>query len=621
MAEKIKMSSIREKFPMYGDIPDEQLLKAVREKFYPEIPMPQFVSRVDWDTQRERDRALYDPTKGQSGFENFVAGYGKAGADLARGAGQWLGLVSRDDVAESRKLDQALANTTGGKVGNIAGNVAAMLPLAMLPGANTYAGAAGYGALTGAVAPSESTEETTKNIGLGGGLGAGSIAAGRAIGAGAKMLQGLVEPLTKKGQERVAASTLQLFAKDPTLAAAQMQAAKPLVPGSNPTMAQATTDPGLAQLERTLVSNPETGPQLAARFADQRAARLGAIGQLAGDSSQREAAVAAREAATQSLYRQATNAAYQVDDQLSSIMKRPIMQQAMNRAQKLAENQGRPPVQFSTETSRAFAGVGGAPVETQRHVTGQGLQDLKMALDDLLSDPMAGIGKNEANAVKATRAQLLDWMEKANPAFRDARTTFSGMSKPINTMDVASALMDKMQPALARYGANTRETANAYAQALEAAKETVKKQTGINKPIDEVLDKSAVDILNNIAKDMGRKAAAEEAGKAVGSNTAQNLSAQNLLRRTLGPSGLPQSWAESTALQTMLSPLTGIYKLGGADQRIMDRIAQAALDPNDAAALLMLSQKPGLMGLVGQRAEPFIPLLPRAGLFAQPQQQ
>lgn len=103
-----------------------------------------------------------------SPLEAGLAGAGKTVADVGRGAGQWLGLVSRDDVAESRKLDAPLMETTAGKVGNFAGNVAMVAPTAMIPGASTIPGAAAVGAVAGALQPSVSGMETALNIGLGG---------------------------------------------------------------------------------------------------------------------------------------------------------------------------------------------------------------------------------------------------------------------------------------------------------------------------------------------------------------------------------------------------------------------------------------------------------------------
>lgn len=585
---KIKLSEIRAKFPMYDDLSDDQLLIGLRQKFYSDIPPAQFYSKVEYDTGPK-------VTDSMSGTDRVLAGIGKAFTDVGRGAGQLFGMVSRDDVRSSRRTDADLMSTTGGKVGNVVGNVAALLPSAFIPGAATIPGAAAIGAASGLIQPSESTAETLKNVGFGGVAGAGGVVAGRAVGAGYNAAKGLVEPFTKRGQEAIAARTLQQFATDPARAAQNLRAAREFIPGSAPTMAQAADDVGLAQLERTLVNNQETGGLIAGRYAEQRAARLGALGDLAGDATARAAAKSARESATKALYQQATSQNYAADDALKSILQTPAGQQALERANRLAQNQ-----------------LSGPVLTANGEVTGTGLQNLKMAFDDLLSDPMAGIGKSEARAVGDLRQKLVGWMDNANPAFKAARETFAEKSVPVNTQQVAGELMKRLEPALARYGANTREHAQAYAQALEAAKESVKKATGIDRPLDAMIDQKAKEILENIAKDMARKARAEDMGRAVGSNTAQNLAAQNLLRRTLGPTGLPETWAESNALQAFMAPLTGLANLSGSQNAVMGRLADAALDPTVAAGLLGQAQTPSRLGLLGMQS---LRYAPAAGLL------
>lgn len=596
--EKIKLSEVRAKFPMYADIPDDQFIIGLRKKFYSDIPREQFYSRIEFDG--------YDPTEDMSGGQRFMAGIGKGITDVGRGLGQMVGVVNREDVKDARRLDRALMNTGAGMAGAITGTVATALPTAFIPGAGTIGGAAAIGGALGLAAPSESTGETLKNLGLGGVLGPASVVAGRVIGGAARGAQSLFEPFTKAGQNRIASRTLQEFSVDPARAAQNLRQAQTLVPGSVPTMAQGADDAGLAQLERTLVNNPETGGAFAERYAAQRAARVGAISDLAGTPQLRAAAVDARQAAAGPLYQQAKSAVYQVDDRLGNLLERPVVKKALARAKASADNQGRS-LQFTTQSSGAFSGVGGAPVTTSRQITGQGLQDLKMAMDDMLVDPASGIAGSEAATLKNLRAQVIDWMEDANPVFKQARKTFADKSTPINTMDVADALMAKLEPALARYGATTKEHATAYARALEAAKDTVKKQTGINKPIEEVIDAQALKILNDIAKDLGRKVKAEDMGRATGSNTAQNLAAQNLLRRVLGPTGLPQTWGESTMLHGILSPYTGLAKLAGSERAVLDRLSAAALDPADAATLLQLAQQPSRAGLLGVEAMRYAP--------------
>lgn len=113
----------------------------------------------------------FDPTEGMSGTEKFLAGAGKAFYDVGRGAGQLVGAVSREDVEESRKLDAPLMRTGAGRVGNIAGGMAAFAPTALIPGAGTAAGAALVGGGMGALQPVGEQDSRLKNIAMGTGLG------------------------------------------------------------------------------------------------------------------------------------------------------------------------------------------------------------------------------------------------------------------------------------------------------------------------------------------------------------------------------------------------------------------------------------------------------------------
>ena len=129
---------------------------------------------------KEEERRQADPLAGTSAAYRAVAGYGKAGADIARGIGQGLGLVSREDVAEARRRDEPLMRSGAGMAGNIAGNIAALVPTSAIPGAATLRGAAKIGAGIGAISPSASTEETALNVLSSAGLAAGGQAvAGR----------------------------------------------------------------------------------------------------------------------------------------------------------------------------------------------------------------------------------------------------------------------------------------------------------------------------------------------------------------------------------------------------------------------------------------------------------
>src|SRR6478736_7130166 len=125
-----------------------------------------------------------DPTEGMSTTQKMLAGAGKAFVDLGRGAGQLarevlpestsnaLGLPTTADIEESRRLDAPLMRTGAGVVGNIGGSVAAALPTAFIPGANTIGGAALLGAAQGALQPVGEKDSRLQNIGTGAAFGA-----------------------------------------------------------------------------------------------------------------------------------------------------------------------------------------------------------------------------------------------------------------------------------------------------------------------------------------------------------------------------------------------------------------------------------------------------------------
>jgi hypothetical protein len=75
------------------------------------------------------------------------------------------------EAANKRQIDAAVMATGGGRVGQIGTGIATALPLAFVPGANTYTGAALIGGSMGALAPTTENESRLLNTGVGAGLG------------------------------------------------------------------------------------------------------------------------------------------------------------------------------------------------------------------------------------------------------------------------------------------------------------------------------------------------------------------------------------------------------------------------------------------------------------------
>lgn len=157
-------------------------------------------------------------TDDMSGAERFLAGAGKAFVDIGRGAKQLLAgdpnvdpdvfigtampqgpkrdalrkkiLAERqaaitgiqDEINESRRIDAPLMDTNAGVAGNITGNIAASLPAAFVPGANTAVGSTVIGATLGALQPTTTGESRLKNTAMGGVAGLAGHGVGKAFG-------------------------------------------------------------------------------------------------------------------------------------------------------------------------------------------------------------------------------------------------------------------------------------------------------------------------------------------------------------------------------------------------------------------------------------------------------
>ena len=408
-------------------------------------------------------------------------------------------------------------------------------------------------------------------------------AAGRAVLEGVPAIgrtaKALVEPLYAAGRDAIAGRTLTRAAGDGAQdVIPRMLNAAELVPGSAPTAAQVAQNGGIAALERSVASrNPAA---FAERGMEQAGARVQALRSIAQDDTARAAAVVAREAATGSLYAQATRANYTVDPALERLLQTPAMQQALKKAEELAANNQRT-FSFDVPNTDHFAGLANRASSASRQITGQGLQDLKMAVDTMLADPASGYAGAAGNSVKALRGQLLNWMETRNPAFKAARTTYADMSKPIGQIDVGQKLLTDLEPALNDYGGLARETGNKFANALRNADQTAVKATKFKGAgMRDLMTPEQMASLEGIAGDLARKTNAQDLGRGPGSNTFQNFAIDNIA----GQSGAPR--VVGAALNFPGVSKVGKFLYSEPEEKIQSLIAQALLDPKIAGGLM-----------------------------------
>lgn len=544
---------------------------------------------------RSAPKETFDPTEGMSGFDKFAAGMGKAAYDTARGLGQFVGAVDRKDVAESRQRDKALMDTGAGMAGNVLGNVAILAPTAAIPGANTIGGAALIGGLTGLAQPSASTGETFGNAMLGGVAGAAVPAVVR----GAQAAKSAAEPFYESGRRAILGRALTRAAGNDAAAVAQrlQQAAQPFmgpqqgtprtimgefVPGSIPTAGQAAENAGIAALQRSAAATtPEVTNAITDIAAQQNAARLASLRDLAGVDGRREFFEAARDATANQQYGAARRAGIdaaaltpEAQANIASFAQR-IPPQVINRARELAQ-------------------VSGEAMDNTTSL--QGLHWVKTAVDDLIGSATRSGDAQMARAYTGLKDDLLRGIDAMSPQYAQARQTFRQMSIPLNQMDTAAQVMNRSVNPLT-------EVVQPQAFARAFSDTAAQRATGMtNATLENTLSNQQNNALTNILLDLRRSNAAQNAGRGPGSDTVQKLAYTNILDQA----GVPTFLRDFAPAQIIgnLGARGADVAYGRANRELANRLAEVMLDPGQAAQLMLAQPQGGnpLMQLLARPA-------------------
>lgn len=521
----------------------------------------------------------FDPMRDMSGTDRVLAGMGKAFTDVARGAGQLVGAVDRKDVAESRARDAPLMATTGGTVGNIAGNVALFAPTAMIPGANTITGGALAGAATGLLQPSVSTEESIKNVAFGG-IAGGVVPAAVA---GVRTARAAAEPFYETGRNAIVGRALNRAAgaDAPATANRLREAATPFVgpsqgpiprtvmgefvPGSVPTVGQASGNAGVAALERAATAgNPEVTNAVSTLMQGQNAARVGVLDEMAGRTNgARDFHVAMRDETADQLYGQARRAG--IDP---AALAPEALQNITDFAQRV------PPDVMAY--ARRLAQISGEPMDNGTSV--QGLHWVKKAIDGLIGQAQRSGDGAAVRAYTGLQHDLLTGMDNLSPAYGEARRQFAAMSRPINQMDVAQELTRAVNP----LSGNLQPAQ--YARLLNDG--TAARATGMaNATLGGTMEPAQANALASILLDVQRANAAQTVGRGVGSDTVQKLAYTNILDE----SGVPSLLRNFAPAQLVggLGARAADAAYGRANRELSNRLAEVMLDPAQAAQLML----------------------------------
>lgn len=516
------------------------------------------------------------------GFGNAVLGaqqlIGKGLQQVgATTAGDWL---VKDATEGARRLEEqarpyAEANPVTSVAGELVGAVAnplnRVVPLAGAGGlAGTALRAGAQGAISGAVTPVTQDDgnfagNKLAQIATGAGIGAAIPVAGRAVSAGGRYvgnaLRSLVDPFTESGQTRIAGNILQRFAGDAPVTGNTAA----LVPGSQPTLAQATGNAGLATLERGIQSStPQGANAFAERAAQNAAARGAALEGATGTAADIATAEGARGAKASQQLAAAFQNAQPANPQgslgvIDSILngpsgKRDAVRAALNNIRsKIVDAQGN----LETNPETLYNSV-------------------RKQIGDLLDSRMAAsnpAGLQASRELIAVRDALDQDIAAAAPGFGQYLSDYAAASKPINAMEFLQGLR------------LTDAQGNITLAKVQNAIANITKQRGASGANGaKAVSQGQLDALTAIRDDLLR-AANSGGGKSIGSNTFQNLATNNIVENAIPGPVRALTGGTNGPLGTLAGKV-GNLVYGGSNEAIQNRLLEMLLQPGSGLAAL-----------------------------------
>jgi hypothetical protein len=405
---------------------------------------------------------------------------------------------------------------------------------------------------------------------LGGTLtGVGATGATRAAGAG----RALYRPFTTAGRDVIAGKVINRFATNPALAAEYMENSVELVPGSKPTMAQVSRDPGLIAFEGGVRSTLDTGAapgggnRIGQRFSDQNTARQQYLNTVVQGPAELEAAQKLRARTFKEEGRPAFDGKSPVGvdpqpvfDRIASIRKsydgkRTEVQGALKFAEERLSQQGvdytDPEQLYAIRKDLANASRGKY----------QGKEDLKYArgqLDDVIRTldrtiEVGAPGYARYMRIFEERARAVDQLK----TMQKARTAGAAMaSDPVTKME--ELRLGPFQTAVQKALANGK------------GPKLTDEQIGVMQNVIDDLDRASAPSSNVV--------------KVPGSDTMRNFSIGSVIGRIIGDNPGPAGQNAQAGLQRGAGKLLSwIYAM--PDEQVGQLLVDAVLDPKLAARL------------------------------------
>lgn len=620
------IQSVRQKYPQYADMSDDDLAGALHRKFYADMPYEQFSAKIGISRAPVAE-ASPGPSLGQQvgrqvglagralgtgimAIPNVIgdaanaavnlpiSGLNRLGAnipklpltsDVTQQAMTAVGLPAPKNPLENIIQAGGAALTGAGALGTAArlgGRIAPALktlaagPMAQTTGAMAGALGTDYAQQAGVTNP---LALTAIGIVSGGGPGMAKSAIGRSLGGVAQM----AAPFTGGGREVIAGKALNRLSTTPQATADRLATAEELVPGSRPTVSQVSNDPGLMGAESALRGlDASDGNRLGQRASEQNMARQRALYDVAGDETTLTAARAYQK---------------QAYDELAApafAKKQPI-----TIGREWINNPVRRTIQQLRETpAGARKTVRDALDEAEAQLTQEGVdlsdaetlyairKDLALARDGKLTGK--GSSGAELANLKNARTQLNtvidsldDVIETGAPGFKNYLKVFHERSIPLDQLRAAQALRSRSETAImsrsgdeqapilgVRFGKIFRDNLD---QGLNLRGKGPK--AGNMTP-------AQINVLRSVADDIDRGAAAQASTVRVpGSDTFKNLSVANVIGRVLGDDA-GALISETSGAKSLYRPLSYLYHV--PDRAMQQLLVEAWLDPKLASRLM-----------------------------------
>lgn len=427
-----------------------------------------------------------------------------------------------------------------------------------------------------------------------GGLSGGMYGAGGSVGgvanAGESLYKKMAQPFSRDGRMGIVRDVFNDFSINPKGLSKNLgNPERASLPGFRYTTAEAIPgDAGLAQLQRSSMSKY---PEFQKMYSNRRDSQNGVIernlSEMSGLKVNPKTNMNAFDTAMQQRtlnasrnYGQAENTPFifgsSAAKRRDSLLKRPIVKEAIAGARNNQANAGR---RASPEGSM------------------EGLQQVRNYMADHLASlrkPGAQSSFSELNGLTVALRDMDRYLANVNPAFGKAQRAFAKDSIPINQMNVANALRQKVTPAINEFGDQTASRLNAasFAKALrdrggrdmDDSRALVKEATGLNKPLDAVLNGQQLHTVEGIGKALSRRNHVEGAVKNSGESiTAQLGNQQDILDRAVFPffsssTAIPLSRIVGSALGDKFDTVKRLAQKDLARALIDPRFAKKAVD-------------------------------------------